>query len=205
MDGPTLVTEIVKAVAWPLSTLLIVVLLRKGVVGLVDGLRLSRLKYGEWMAEFEQAKQQAAQGLPKAQPPPSLPPQEIDELIATSPTGLVVTAWNDLERTVSGIAVEAGIGKAPFPILVKELLSKRIITPETVSALDGLRQMRNLVVHAPGGEATLPRAREFATMADAMRWTVQDEATRSKQLRKSELPPSLPALQTQKPAVHETK
>ncbi|MGO9838983.1 MAG: DUF4145 domain-containing protein [Polyangiaceae bacterium] len=180
MDGPTFLVEVVKALAWPLSSILIVILLRKPLGALLEGLRITRVKYGEWMAEFEQAKQQAAQALPKDAAAKALPPRiEIDDAMAASPTAVVVSAWNDLESTVLEIAAEAGVSGENFRQLITGLRALGVLKPETVHALDGLRQMRNLAVHAPGGEATPGRAKEFAAMAEAMRWTLRDQASRS--------------------------
>jgi hypothetical protein len=45
--------------------------------------------------------------------------------------------------------------------------------------------MRNLALHAPGGEAPQARAREFATLAEALRWTLRDEAKKSRTAEKA--------------------
>jgi hypothetical protein len=52
MDCRTLVAEIVKALAWPLASIALALLARRPVQGLLDGLRLKKLKRGDWEAEF---------------------------------------------------------------------------------------------------------------------------------------------------------
>lgn len=178
MDAQTLVAEIVKALAWPLSTIVVVMILRRPLNGIVEGLRLARLKYGEWVAEFEQAKEQATLVLPKDLPPEALPmlPGNAD---SASATGRILTAWVGLEHIVSKMAADAGASGTNFRARVTALSRLGKITPKTLNALNGLQQMRNLAVHAPGGETTLARANEFVTLAEAMAWTLKDEATRA--------------------------
>jgi hypothetical protein len=179
MDRFTLIAEIIKAVAWPISTLVIMLVLRKPTLALVEGLRLARLKYGDWEAEFDHKAQgvqknlEAASGT-KALPAGPPPPPQLEEAIASSPTAVVVTAWADLESTVKDIGAKMKI-TGPSQGVIRELNKRGLVTAGTMSAIEGLRQMRNLVVHAPNGAASLARAQEFATMAEAMAWTIQQE------------------------------
>jgi hypothetical protein len=183
MDVLTLIAEIVKAVAWPAAALMIALLLRNPILGLVEGLRLSRVKYGDWEAQFEQAKQEVQQKLSAAVPhfvAPTLPAHVVSQdETSSSPTATILSAWDDLEAAIATIASKAGI-TGSLSTMLQELVKRGLVKQGTVDAVEGLRQMRNLAVHAPRGEAPQGRAKEFVTMVEAIRWTLQQEASKSK-------------------------
>lgn len=183
MDVVTLIAEIVKAVAWPAAALMIALLLRNPILGLVEGLRLSRVKYGDWEAQFEQAKQEVQQKLSAAVPhfvSPALPAHVASTgETSPSPTAAILLAWDDLEATVATLATKAGI-TGSLPTMLQELVKRGLAKQGTVDSVEGLRQMRNLAVHAPGGEAPQGRAKEFVTLVEAIRWTLEQEASKGK-------------------------
>ena len=189
MDHFTLLVEVVKALAWPISTLVIILILRKPMPRARGGAQAVPPEVRGVEAQFEQAKQGVqknldAEAAAKALPPGRKPsPPQLEEAIASSPTAVVVTAWADMESTVHDMATKVGI-TGPIPAMVRELHKRGLVTVGTLNAIEGLRQMRNLVVHAPNGAASLVRANEFATMAEAMAWTIEQE------LGKARLPPA---------------
>jgi|SRR5580658_2316174 hypothetical protein len=182
MDVITLIAEIVKAVAWPAAALAIALLLRNPVLGLIEGLRLSRVKYGDWEAQFEQAKREVQQKLLSAAPQfvaPALPARVAShDETSSSPTAAILSAWDELEAMVATLASKAGI-TGSLSTMLQELVKRGLVKQGTVDSVEGLRQMRNLAVHAPRGEAPQARAREFVTMVEAIRWTIQQEASKS--------------------------
>jgi hypothetical protein len=183
MDVLTLVAEIVKAVAWPAAALMIALLLRNPILGLVEGLRLSRVKYGDWEAQFDEVKQGVQQNISAAAPQfvaPALPAHVAShDETSSSPTAAILSAWNDLEATVATLASKAGI-TGSLSTMLQELVKRGLVQQGTVDSVEGLRQMRNLAVHAPGGEAPQGRVKEFVTLVEAIRWTLQQEASKGK-------------------------
>jgi hypothetical protein len=179
MDGYTLVVEIVKALAWPLSAIVLVLLLRRPLKEIVEGLRLTRVKYGEWVAEFEQAKEQATLALPQNIPPEVARPILPQNPEGASATGAILASWAGLEELLWRMAADAGVNETNSRDRIEALSKLGIITPKTVHALDGLRQMRNLAAHAPGGDTDLARANQFVTLAEALAWTLKDETARA--------------------------
>jgi uncharacterized protein YutE (UPF0331/DUF86 family) len=91
------------------------------------------------------------------------------EEVPTGPAavGTMIAAWNQIEAAVSDAARGAGVAAERFPEQVRALAEKGALAVPTVDAINGLRQLRNLAVHAP--EPLEPeKVREFLRMANAV-------------------------------------
>jgi hypothetical protein len=195
MDTLTFIAEIVKAVAWPATALALVLLFRSPLTRLIEGIRLKKLKYGDWEAQFDRykldvekhihvgrralAQQDLIAGTLESV---RLSPRAHPEEPTTSAIESIVSAWSELEEAVAELASQANVSGPPSGI-PRELVKQGIIKAETANALEGLRHMRNLALHAPGGEPPEGRAREFVTLAQALRWGIDDEARRAAQAK----------------------
>jgi hypothetical protein len=172
MDTSTLIVELVKAGAWPATSLMLALMFRRPLASLVHGLKLKRLKRGDWEADFEgalgEAKREVAALLPVVDA--SATPKLIEaEEVPSGPAavGAMVTAWNEIEAAITEAAREAGVTSVRFPEQVRALADKGALAVPTVDAINGLRQLRNLAVHAP--EPVEPeKVREFLRMANAV-------------------------------------
>jgi hypothetical protein len=101
-------------------------------------------------------------------------PENAGEASATS---AVQAAWLGLEELVEQVARDTGSLGRNFKNRVAALSRNGILKLETVNSLNGLRHMRDLAIHAPAGEMTLARANQFIRLAEALAWTIKDEAT----------------------------
>jgi uncharacterized protein DUF4145 len=188
---PTLVAEIVKAVAWPVASIVLVFLVRRPLTEIFQGVRINRVEYdnGKWRAYFGLVKENLPENLPEKLPEKLLPENIAPEVARpmlpynannAAATNAILTSWAGLEDLIEEVSKDTGSLGTSFKARVAALSRNGIIKPETVNALNGLRHMRDLAAHAPGGETTLARAREFITLAEALDWTVKDEAARAK-------------------------
>jgi hypothetical protein len=195
MDVATFVVELVKALAWPVTLILLAMFFRKQLIGLFEGLRLRRLKGKDFEIEFEEGMKAVRKEIPqkatltaqRAEPESEsarfdLSPDSIDDdLIAHAPQGAIVAAWTKLEGTLTSAAEQFGLTDVP-PTSVGRILDglakKGVLQPTTLQAITTLRHLRNLVVHSTGSaqERISPeKAREFVAMASAVAWTVEGD------------------------------
>lgn len=172
MDTNTLIVELVKAGAWPAASLALALMFRQPLASLVQGLKLKRLKRGDWEADFHEALGEAKREV-AALPPvvdaisPSKLIEAEDVEVGPASVGAMVVAWNKIEAAIAEAAREAGVTAARFPERVRALADKGALAVPTVDAINGLRQLRNLAVHAP--EPIEPeKVREFLRMANAV-------------------------------------
>jgi hypothetical protein len=56
-----------------------------------------------------------------------------------------------------------------------------LITDETLSAIDGLRMLRNLAAHGGGRDISTGRAQEFVALADTVSYSLQKAAVLAQQ------------------------
>jgi hypothetical protein len=178
MDAGTLTVEILKAAAWPVATLLLALMFRAPVTNLFLGLRLKRLKRGDWEADFQETsaevrREVAALASPVAGAGGQTPLMiDASDLSTGAPAvAAVVRAWNHVEALIENTAREAGVTGSTFPEKLRDLAEKGFLHPATVDAVNGLRIMRNLAVHSPEPLAQ-EKARDFIEMASGVAFAI---------------------------------
>jgi len=177
MDILTFVAEIVKALAWPLATIVIVTIFRRPLTQLLPLLR--RVKYGDLEAEFErkieEAKSEAAAVLPEVTRKalaPSADETRLIQLSEISPRAAVLEAFTGVELAAISAARKLGMPKA-FP----RTLTYRALTfleesgkvdHQLVTLLRDLRGLRNQAAHAPEFGLTTDAALQYVQIAEAV-------------------------------------
>ena len=176
MDVLTFTTELIKALAWPVTTLVIVVILRRPLAQLIP--LLHRFKYKDFEFEFgkkiEEAKADAAIVLGDAVTPKALPsPQEsrLVQLAEISPRAAVLEAFTSVEIEAISAAHRLGMAKA-FPQTLtframKFLEESGRMDPALVELLRHLRTLRNQAAHAPEFALTTDAAIQYIQLAHA--------------------------------------
>jgi len=99
--------------------------------------------------------------------------EETEHLVEVAPAAAISQAWSQLEERVAAAAAGAGVTQKLLPEVLRALVEKGMIQPTATDAILGLRNMRNLAMHAPPKRLTSEQAREFITMAEAMMWTLE--------------------------------
>lgn len=172
MDSFTFIAELVKAVAWPGTAIVLALLLRRPILNLLEGIKLTKLKRGDWEAEFAATTQELRREMPAASKAlwgeSNELVAELEPMMRSSPTEAVLAAWNRVESTVHQLGDQHGVRPAGFMPTLNELVQKQVIPEATKDSLLGLRQLRQLAVHGPKGELSEARAHEFLVMADAI-------------------------------------
>lgn len=180
MNALTFIAEMTKALAWPLGLVVLGLIFKSHLRGLLEGVRLRRVQKGEWLADFETVAREVRAELPgqdqvlgQAKGSEISLIEENERLLEIAPTTAVSQAWNQLEDRLTSVASSAGIAQKRLPELLRTLVEKGVIKPSVSDSILGLRNMRNLAVHAPPDRLSTTQAREFLTMAEAITWTLQ--------------------------------
>lgn len=149
MDGPTFTVEMVRALAWPLSVLVIALLFRKQFVELLKAIKKG--KFGPAEFEFErgvQAIQASVIDLPSA-PTPSSTIKDA----AFNPRGTVLESWLRLEDQAIELALKRGLTNATARRYalgaIQSIKRSGLLRPDHMQVLDELQDLRNRAAHDP--------------------------------------------------------
>lgn len=178
MDSLTFVAEIVKALAWPITVIVAVCLLRRPIVALVPYTR--SLKYKDLLIEFGreigELRDQAARELPPAPIRTTPVPSAEDRLLSlatVSPNAAILEAWQVVERAslsllrARQVEIDASI-PARYKRIERLLDSSGLVDRKKIKIFSDLRQLRNRIAHAHGVEATSGQALEFIEVSLAL-------------------------------------
>jgi hypothetical protein len=178
MSVMSFIAEMTKALAWPIAVVVVGLIFRRTISNLLEGVRLRRIGKGEWSADFTAAAQEVWAELP-SHPRQEAHLGEIDaetvRLADASPAAAISDVWGKLEQRVRSSAAKAGVQQQLLPEILRGLTDKHIIRPATADGILGLRNMRNLAVHAPAERLTSTQAIEFINLAAALMWSLEQE------------------------------
>lgn len=175
MDTLTFISELIKAVVWPVSSIILVALLRKPIVELIPLLR--RLKYKELELEFAQeiselkaeavfiAKEKGEDVLSV-----SAVPSNLLNLVAFSTRAAIMEAWVEVESAAVSVA-SSFWGVSPndtfrnMPKLGDYLLQCKVIDEKQLMVFNKLRELRNKAAHARELNLSENDARSYVQLA----------------------------------------
>lgn len=176
MNTLSFIAEIVKALAWPVTTLAIVAILRRPLGQLIP--LLQRFKYKDFEFEFgrkiEEAKQGALSLLPEPSALPTLPSPEESRLLQLaeiSPRAAVLEAFAAVEieavYTANRLGVVKGMPQNLTSRTVRFLEESGRLDPGLVGLLGDLRSLRNQAAHAPEFALTPTAAIQYVHLSQA--------------------------------------
>lgn len=168
------IAELVKALAWPVATLVIIIILRKPLLALLP--LLTKFKWKDF--EFEFGKQIAeAQAEASTKLPPttqtakaSLAAGPLHALVQTSPRAAVLEAWIQVDSAARAAVARHELPQpvqayVSTPKLVSVLQSAKLIAPEQAGLVYDLRALRNQAAHAPDFALTNEAAQNYVELA----------------------------------------
>jgi len=166
-----------RALAWPVVVGGIALPARKPVAGLLEGLRLRKLKVAGWEAEFDKHETEVQKHVAELAAPQHASTALPAPIADADAMAVIVTNWAELERRVLDAAQErfGEQGGRHFGKALNRLYEAKAISGATVDALRGLYAMRNLAVDAPDDKALAQRALHFVRLSEAMRWNLEHE------------------------------
>lgn len=186
MDWLTFISKIVEALAWPLVIVGVLFFLREELPRIVLSLR--KLKIKDVEIEFGEAARALAEETKRAVPASDKDSDKADaydpetirlkSIADFSPRAAILEAWLQVERAAAEFLQMRGgrpVGANPGPLrLLERLRNDGVLTPPQESAFEHLRQLRNLVVHAPDADFTVEAAANYIASALAMAGYLED-------------------------------
>lgn len=157
MNWLEFVSNIVRSLAWPLTLLIAVLLLRKPLGELLPSLRKMKLRdvEFEFIRGLERAQVVTAAAIPKELQVPvgESPPQSGDRRLGAFPRGALLDAWIQVQDSAIRLV------RARFPDrsvsqlndtnhLVAALRDTGELTTEQIALFEDLRNLRNVAAHS---------------------------------------------------------
>jgi hypothetical protein len=175
MDWLTFIAAVLKAVAWPLTTVAILVILRRPLLGLIPLLR--KLKWKELELEFEkqivELKTEAAQALP-APPTVSLTKpaaSRLAELAEIAPRSAIIEAWIDVQHAAArALSKRFPDVKATWSsVYLGDLLAAHgLLDANKLEIYNSLRKLRNQAAHNEDFRIETRHALDYVALAEAL-------------------------------------
>ncbi len=179
------ISSIVGSLAWPLSAIIIAILLRNPISRLLA--RLGKIKYGEIEAEFTKGLEEIKMNIEESKKsrelnivgvsentvqynnnPLSI---EVEEIAKTSPLAAIPFAWSKIEYALSQKAKNSNLIENYYvqpQKIATQFLKEEKISASTYSAINTMRQLRNSVSHNHNisSELTVNDAIEYGRNAE---------------------------------------
>lgn len=175
MDWITFAAEVIKAIAWPVTVLIIFLILRPRLMALVP--LIQRLRFQGVEVDFSRQVQELALEVRSKLPPL---PDGTDtqrplrdhwmEVSQFSPRAVVLEAWLQVEKAAveairrHGVEMKSTDLRSPL-ILGQGLEQAGILGDETAVIYHQLRNLRNAAAHASDFSFTADSAIEYADLA----------------------------------------
>lgn len=151
MDALTFLAELIKAAAWPVTTVVLAVLFRSEFRALLGRLRKGKVGSAEF--EFQEQVAELAKDIAEISPAPqpvALKPETIS-LATSNPRAAMLTAWIEIEAALSTLAQKHNILDAQTrrnsSALVRALAKADLIPKAHAPGFMALRRLRNQAAH----------------------------------------------------------
>lgn len=191
MDILAFIASIINSLAWPVTALIALFLLRKQLMELIPGVR--RLKWKDFEIDFGKELQKVEETVRTVKVPPptkmQLPadiqpaplPKTQDELLerlaALSPNAAILESWRNVERTLDFYFKSRGIERPQSAQTIAGHLDyDSNFPPQLVAAYQELRFLRNRAAHSRE-DLTAEHAKKFSAIADKLTYALIEAAT----------------------------
>jgi len=176
MSELELIVQLAQTLAWPVVTLIIVLILRKPIRQMLTQRPMHKLKAGPLEVEWDRmaSEVEAEIGTPA---PPRLPGGVRDELsseAAIDPAAAVLAGHTRVDRTLREILSRTDIptdevNRAGSTVGIARLAhEKGLITAKSLQAIEGITVMRNLARHGSSRGMTTEQAEDYLVLVDAI-------------------------------------
>jgi hypothetical protein len=174
------IVGLIRAIAWPFTIFALAILFRHEVRAVLG--RLSRLKYKELEATFDESLREVERIASAVTIPPlervrqseKLTPgaeERLDRLVEISPRAAITEAWIEVESAISFAAERLGIssgGAVSQAKIVQMLHEKRIMNDEVVTTYNRLRSLRNEAIHAQDFALPITETERYVDLAKGL-------------------------------------
>jgi len=173
--------QIIDILAWPITTIIVVLVLRSPLSELVPTLK--KLKYKDLELEFEREASnilaEAERDLPEISEEPIKEKEEATIMFSrrrAEPSTEILGSWRDLELTIRELAKKHGIspGKS-IRSLIKSLESNNLISNEISKITLDLSALRNKVAHSDENIITYNLSNSFSNSVSRVNAALKEE------------------------------
>jgi transcriptional regulator with XRE-family HTH domain len=143
--------------------------------------QLSRGATGPGMADFERLRSDVEAELPPTSSASQTSTQDIAHLAERAPAAAIIQAHMRIEEKLREALISVGEHPSKSDdasALASQALKHRLVSPETVNAVEGATVMRNLAVHGPRRDISVKQAKEYVVIADAVLYTIRQNVSR---------------------------
>lgn len=184
------ISRVTESLAWPLATVIGVLVLRRPIANLLAHAPLKRLKAGPFEVEIERGLAEAETTLEAGGviPPPLSEGSIRDELsveAVRAPAVAVLEAHHAVERELRDVVASLDI-QAPESAgavrLARLAAQGGAISEASVRAVEAISVLRNLIAHGGAREVTKEQAQEYLAFTDAVLFAIRQN--RRKDARK---------------------
>lgn len=151
MDRLTFIAELVKAAAWPATTIVVAILFRAEFRALLS--RLKKGKVGSTEFEFQEQVAELAKDIAEITPAPQPVAlnAETVRLATSNPRGVMVSAWFEIEAALKNLAQQHNLLDAQTQrnpsALVRALAKAGLIPKAHAPGFTALYRLRNQAAH----------------------------------------------------------
>ncbi len=185
MSGFELAVRLAEALGWPIVALLIALILRHPLRHVLAQHPPSKVKAGPFEVEWDRALAETEKDVGASTSPGPVPTTVREELAAeasATPAVAVLEAHATVERVLrSMLAAEVPAdqtSRAGAVGLARLAQRLGLITPESVSAVEGISVMRNLAAHGSAREISSEQALEYLALVDAVLYALKSTGSR---------------------------
>ncbi|MGA2532109.1 MAG: DUF4145 domain-containing protein [Candidatus Aminicenantales bacterium] len=168
---------LVKALAWPVTVLSLVLLFRHQLRKVFAS--LSQLKYGDWEARFEKDLSKAEEGARQISVSTGKKPditklnkyERLLLLAEISPRAAIMEAWMEIELSTLRAAQKAKIdveGRIAGTRHIRQLVQSGLLPGTMVELYSSLRWLRNQAAHAEDFAITEDEAERYLSVASTI-------------------------------------
>jgi len=158
--------QVLELLLWPVTLLIIILLLRQPLIKLIP--KTKKLKYKEFEWDIETGLNEASQQANKALPDAAHSVRESLYLLAEhSPNAAILQAWEEVVYSAENmlkrlqIEVEPGDEAQPYKELEELLLNEHLYDVKIKKLFSDLRNLRNKVAHAADYKTTHSEALRY--------------------------------------------
>jgi hypothetical protein len=180
MDWLTFISEMVKAAAWPVTTVVIALLFREQIISLLK--RLKKGKVGPASFEFEEevkALQEEVESSPLAPRLPSVGRPTV-ALVASNPRAAVLSAWLKVESEAANLAVKKGLlseqAARNSGTVIRAIRQAGILPEQYAPLLSELRLLRNKAAHELDFGPSTDSVLSYVQLAEELKDALQQAA-----------------------------
>src|SRR5262245_24456347 len=169
--------EVLEVVIWPVTVLILVLILRRPLIALLQSTK--KLKYKDLELEFrkgiEQVQAEAKEALPEVLDK-NKSSVEIDlyGLAQISPTAAITEAWRAVESSAKSLIAFKGHKldyevDRPYKLIQDVLVRGKIIDQRRGKIFNDLRQLRNKIVHTEHFTLSTEQAEKYIDLSIKLR------------------------------------